>query len=78
MNLRAEAPSSATRTGRPAVAVPDVSAHVIQFVSAKRTHHQIVAAHCLWCSENHRHTTTGFRVAPCNGRVYNLVAVGGA
>ena len=76
MNLRAESPSSADRTGRPAVEVPDVPAHVIQFVG-KQVPYTIVMAQCPKCSANHRHVTTGARVAPC-GAVYNLVVAGGA
>lgn len=60
---------------RTAVAVPDVPAHVIQFVG-KQVPYTIVMAQCPKCSANHRHVVTGVRVAPC-GAVYNLVVAGG-
>lgn len=78
MNLRAESPSSATRTGRPAAAVPDVPAHVLHFVSTNNVPYDVVAARCPWCHANHRHTTTGLRVASCGAGVYRLIVAGGA
>lgn len=75
MNQSAESPTRTDRTGRPAAEVPDVSAHVIQFVG--KVPYTVVMAQCPKCSANHRHVVTGVRVAPC-GAVYNLVVAGGA
>lgn len=76
MNTRSASPLDADRTGRPAVEVPDVPAHVLHFVSARHIPYDLVAARCPFCHVNHRHTTTGLRLASCGRGVYNLVAGG--
>jgi len=78
MTSSAAAPASADRTGRPAVEVPDVPAHIMHFVSTKHIPYDVVAARCPWCHANHRHTTTGLRIASCGLGTYNLVVAGGA
>lgn len=77
MTSSAASSARATGTDRPAAEVPDVPAHVLHFVSVKHVPYDVVAARCPWCHANHRHTTTGLRVASCGLGVYRLV-VGGA
>lgn len=78
MNTRSASSLDADRTGRPAVEVPDVPAHVLHFVSTKNVPYDVVAARCPWCHANHRHVTTGLRLASCGRGVYRLIVAGGA
>lgn len=77
MKDSAAAPASANWAGRGAVEIPDVSAHILHFVSTKHIPYDVVAVRCPWCHANHRHTCVGLRLASCGGGTYNVV-VGGA
>lgn len=70
MNLRAEAPSSATRAGRPAVEFPHVSGRATWFRGRKGTTYLRVDAACCFCGTNHSHITAGARVSGCERGVY--------